>query len=82
VQSVWPHPKQRVLMMDVGGGSAELIMSEGGRLVEAFSKPLGALRLTEVFLKSDPPNPRELARMQKYIQERIAGPVARLGTAK
>jgi exopolyphosphatase/guanosine-5'-triphosphate,3'-diphosphate pyrophosphatase len=82
VQSVWPHPKHRVLMMDVGGGSAELILSEGGRLVEAFSKPLGALRLTEVFLKSDPPTPRELARMQKYIQERIAGPVARLGTAK
>jgi exopolyphosphatase / guanosine-5'-triphosphate,3'-diphosphate pyrophosphatase len=54
VQSMWPHPKHRVLMMDVGGGSAELILSEGGRLVEAFSKPLGALRLTEVFLKSDP----------------------------
>jgi exopolyphosphatase/guanosine-5'-triphosphate,3'-diphosphate pyrophosphatase len=49
--------------------------------VEAFSKPLGALRLTEVFLKSDPPNPRELARMQKYIQERIAGPVARFAAA-
>lgn len=81
VQSVWPHPKQRVLMMDVGGGSAELILSEGGRLIEAFSKPLGALRLTEVFLKSDPPNERELARMQKYIQERIAGPLARFGTA-
>jgi exopolyphosphatase/guanosine-5'-triphosphate,3'-diphosphate pyrophosphatase len=82
VQMQWPHPKQRVLMMDIGGGSAELILSEGGRLVEAFSKPLGALRLTEVFLKSDPPNERELARMQKYIQERIAGPVARLGTAR
>ena len=82
VQTQWPHPKQRVLMMDIGGGSAELILSEGGRLVEAFSKPLGALRLTEVFLKSDPPNARELARMQKYIQERIASPVARLGTAR
>jgi exopolyphosphatase / guanosine-5'-triphosphate,3'-diphosphate pyrophosphatase len=82
VQSAWPHPKQRVLMIDIGGGSAELILSEGGRLVEAFSKPLGALRLTEVFLKSDPPNPRELARMQKYIQERIADPVMRFGTAR
>ena len=82
VQSAWPHPKQRVLIMDIGGGSAELILSESGRLVEAFSKPLGALRLTEVFLKSDPSNPRELARMQKYIQERIAGPVARFGTAR
>jgi len=82
VQGAWPHPKQRVLMIDIGGGSAELILSEGGRLIEAFSKPLGALRLTEVFLKSDPPSSRELARMQKYIQERIAGPVARLGTAR
>ena len=82
VQGAWPHPKQRVLMIDIGGGSAELILSEGGRLIEAFSKPLGALRLTEVFLKSDPPSSHELARMQKYIQERIAGPVARLGTAR
>jgi len=64
VQNMWPHPKQRVLMMDVGGGSAELILSEGGRLVEAFSKPLGALRLTEAFLKRDAPNLRQLARMQ------------------
>ena len=82
VQSLWPHPKQRVLLMDVGGGSAELILSEAGRIAEAFSKPLGALRLTEVFLKSDPPSEHELARMRKYIQERIAGPVARFGAAR
>lgn|SRR5690349_4896060 len=82
VQSLWPHPKHRVLLLDIGGGSAELILSESGRIVEAFSKPLGALRLTEVFLKSDPPNERELARMRKYIQERIAGPVSRFGAAR
>ncbi len=82
VQSLWPHPKHRVLLMDIGGGSAELILSEAGRIVEAFSKPLGALRLTEVFLKSDPPNERELARMRRYIQERIAGPVSRFGAAR
>ena len=82
VQSLWPHPKHRVLLLDIGGGSTELILSESGRIVEAFSKPLGALRLTEVFLKSDPPNERELARMRKYIQERIAGPVSRFGAAR
>ena len=27
VQTQWPHPKQRVLMMDIGRGSAELILS-------------------------------------------------------
>jgi len=82
VQSQWPHPKQRLLMADVGGGSAELIMSDAGHIVESFSKPLGAVRLTEMFLKTDPPDPRELLRMRKYIQERVAGPVARFGGAK
>src|SRR5579863_7793534 len=82
VQMRWPQPKQRVLMMDIGGGSAQLVLSDEGHMVEAFSKPLGALRLTELFLRSDPPDAKELARMQKYIQERIAGPVARFGPVK
>jgi exopolyphosphatase/guanosine-5'-triphosphate,3'-diphosphate pyrophosphatase len=82
VQSQWPHPKQRLLVADIGGGSAELILSDAGRIVESFSRPLGAVRLTEMFVKSDPPNAHELLRMRKYIQERIAAPVSRIGTAK
>ncbi len=81
VQARWPQPQRRLLIADVGGGSAELILSENGRMVDAFSKPLGAVRLTEMFLKSDPPDPRELARMEKYIQERIAGAAAQMGPA-
>jgi hypothetical protein len=68
-------------MIDLGGGSAELILSEHGRMAQAFSKPLGALRLKEVFLKSDPPDPRELHRMEEYIQERIVDAVKRFGNA-
>ena len=79
VQSRWPHPTQRVLMIDIGGGSAELMLSEHGRMVQAFSKQLGALRLKEVFLKTDPPEPRELHRMEGYIQERIVDAVRRFG---
>ena len=45
---------------DVGGGSGELIVSEGGQIRDAVSKPLGAVRLTELFLKTDPPRPEEL----------------------
>jgi exopolyphosphatase/guanosine-5'-triphosphate,3'-diphosphate pyrophosphatase len=82
VQSQWPHSRQRLLIVDIGGGSAELILSEAGRIAESFSKPLGAVRLTEMFLKSDPPSEHELIRMRKYIQERIAGPLARIGTSK
>lgn len=79
VQARWPHTKQRVLTVDVGGGSAELILSENGNLVEAFSKPLGAVRLTEVFLKSDPPTAAEIHRMERYIDEKLAAPLERLG---
>jgi exopolyphosphatase/guanosine-5'-triphosphate,3'-diphosphate pyrophosphatase len=81
VQSRWPHPTQRVLIVDVGGGSAELILSEHGRMVQGFSKQLGALRLKEVFLKSDPPTPRELHRLEEYMQERIVDTVRRFGSA-
>ena len=80
VQSRWPQPDKRVLIMDVGGGSAELILSDRGELVEAFSKPLGAVRLTEAFLKSDPPAALEMHRMYEYIEEKLATPLRRIGT--
>ena len=82
VHARWPQPQRRVLIVDIGGGSAELILSESGHMAEAFSKPLGAVRLTEMFLKTDPPDARELGRLQKYIQERIASAVARLASAR
>ncbi len=82
VQAQWPHPRQRLLLVDIGGGSAELILSEAGHFAEAFSKPLGAVRLTELYLKGDPPDAHELARLEKYVQERIAGPATRFGGKK
>jgi exopolyphosphatase / guanosine-5'-triphosphate,3'-diphosphate pyrophosphatase len=72
VESRWPRPKERSLIIDVGGGSGELIVSEGGQLIDAVSKPLGAVRLTEVFLKTDPPCPIELHRLDAYIEEKLA----------
>ena len=79
VQARWPKLRKPVLIVDIGGGSAQLILSENGRLVDSFSKQLGAVRLTEVYLKSDPPDPREIARLQKHIRERLAGPLERFG---
>ncbi|HUA18961.1 MAG TPA: Ppx/GppA phosphatase family protein [Bryobacteraceae bacterium] len=79
VQSRWPQAGKRVLILDVGGGSAETILADQGVLAEAFSKPLGAVRLTEVFLKTDPPTPLELHRMNEYIEEKLAAPVRRIG---
>ena len=49
------------VVLDVGGGSTELIRraAEGG--VEAMSLDLGASRATERWIASDPPSSRELA---------------------
>ncbi len=77
VQSRWPHSRQSMLLIDIGGGSAETIYSENGRLQEAFSKPLGAVRLAQLFIRSDPPTPGELNRMEQYIEEKLAPVVER-----
>ena len=82
VQLRWPHPKQRLLILDIGGGSAELILSENGVFEQAISKPLGAVRLTEMFLKSDPPDPRELIRLENFVQERLTSAPHRFNTGK
>jgi exopolyphosphatase/guanosine-5'-triphosphate,3'-diphosphate pyrophosphatase len=79
VQARWPQPGKRVLMIDVGGGSAEVILSDQGVLSEAFSKPLGAVRLTEVFLRTDPPAPIDLHRLNEYIDEKLSGPLKKIG---
>jgi exopolyphosphatase / guanosine-5'-triphosphate,3'-diphosphate pyrophosphatase len=71
VETRWPRPKERSLIVDVGGGSAELIVSQDGQLVDSVSKPLGAVRLTEMFLQSDPPKPVELQRLHAYIDEKL-----------
>lgn len=78
VQSRWPHPKERFLIVDIGGGSAEIILSENENLTQAFSKPLGALRLQEMFLKSDPPKVNEIHRMEEYIDEKIRSSLRRV----
>ena len=79
VQARWPQLRKPVLIVDIGGGSAQLILSENGRLVDSFSTQLGAVRLTEVYLKNDPPDLREIQRLQKHVRDRLTGPLERFG---
>jgi exopolyphosphatase/guanosine-5'-triphosphate,3'-diphosphate pyrophosphatase len=81
VETAWPQTGKRALIIDIGGGSAEIIAAEDGRLLEAFSRPLGAVRLRENFLGEDPPAPYALRQMSEYIQEKLAPAAARLGRA-
>ncbi|MBV8630376.1 MAG: exopolyphosphatase [Silvibacterium sp.] len=66
-----PGTSGRCLLIDVGGGSCEVSLSERKRLTETVSLPLGAVRLTEEFLKSDPPAEEEIGRMKQFVAREL-----------
>ena len=79
VMSRWPQSQKRVLIVDIGGGSAEIVASEDEKLIDAVSKPLGAVRLQEMFLHTDPPAERELHQLAEFVDEKLEGAIARMG---
>lgn len=66
-----PGAGGRVLLLDLGGGSCELTLSEHKRIKDTVSLPLGAVRLTEQFLSDDPAPPDSLARMRQLIAREL-----------
>jgi exopolyphosphatase/guanosine-5'-triphosphate,3'-diphosphate pyrophosphatase len=67
LMDVEPGAGGRVLLIDLGGGSCEITLSEHKRIRETVSLPLGAVRLTEEFLQADPTPPEDLRRMRQLI---------------
>lgn len=68
VQEAFPQPRGRRVVVDVGGGSTEIILEEKGRLAAVHSLPLGSVRLTERWLAADPPQAKELERLAADLQ--------------
>jgi exopolyphosphatase/guanosine-5'-triphosphate,3'-diphosphate pyrophosphatase len=50
--------------IDIGGGSTEISLFRNGASLSLFSLKLGAVGLTERYLNSDPPKPKELANLK------------------
>jgi exopolyphosphatase/guanosine-5'-triphosphate,3'-diphosphate pyrophosphatase len=79
VESRWPHAGRNTLLIDIGGGSAEMMACHEGRLRDSISKPLGAVRLRAMFLESDPPAEAQIHSLHEYIEEKLADAPERLG---
>jgi exopolyphosphatase/guanosine-5'-triphosphate,3'-diphosphate pyrophosphatase len=60
-----------VLVVDVGGGSTELVWGKRERPYRAVSLDLGSVRLTERFLLSDPVRKEEVARLVTAIESEL-----------
>ncbi len=70
VAGVGPQPEP-VLVIDIGGGSTELIVGRGGRLEQAVSLDLGSVRLRERILSADPPTATQLANARKLVDGQL-----------
>jgi exopolyphosphatase/guanosine-5'-triphosphate,3'-diphosphate pyrophosphatase len=66
-----PGTAGRVILVDVGGGSCEITLSEHRRIKETISLPLGAVRLTQEFIPMDPPSEEGLARMKQFVAREL-----------
>jgi len=79
------HPRADrlpTLMIDLGGGSCELTVSQGGHIRDAVSLPLGAVRLTDEFLHHDPARKGELKRLRGFVGREVARIAARIAAAR
>lgn len=57
-------------VLDIGGGSTEIAYKKDGKL-RAKSFNVGCVRLTELFLKSNPETPEEFEEFRRYLKEKM-----------
>jgi exopolyphosphatase/guanosine-5'-triphosphate,3'-diphosphate pyrophosphatase len=60
------------LIIDIGGGSTEIIMTRPGAKTVMVSLPLGAVYLTERYIKHDPPAQEELALLRRAVKDELS----------
>lgn len=69
----------KVLVFDIGGGSTEFVLGTPGEPVADWvSLDIGAVRLTERYLKSDPPATEEMLLLEAAIDDALTAADGRL----
>ncbi len=74
-----PGARGRCMLVDLGGGSCEVTFSDRGQIQGMVSLPLGAVRLQQEFLRTDPPSKTDVARLRKFIDRELRRTERKLG---
>ena len=82
VKSALRLDERPAVIIDIGGGSTQLVVANRDQLIESRSAPLGALRLTERLLHSDPPSRRELVRLRRHVRRVADEPLRAIAALK
>jgi exopolyphosphatase/guanosine-5'-triphosphate,3'-diphosphate pyrophosphatase len=67
-----------LMNIDIGGGSTELSLMQGGEPHKLFSMKLGAVGLTESFIASNPPKKKELENLRAEIASALERPLRKI----
>lgn len=65
-------------VIDLGGGSAQISEMRQRRMHQGTAYPLGGVRLTEAYLKKDPPRPSDIEALESAVEARLAGVAAEI----
>lgn len=60
------------IVMDIGGGSTEFVSGAGSKISFRRSLDIGAVRLTERFLKGDGSQAEQIAELNSFLQKELA----------
>jgi exopolyphosphatase / guanosine-5'-triphosphate,3'-diphosphate pyrophosphatase len=66
------------VIIDIGGGSTELILGDGKKARSLSSTKVGAVRLSELFVKHDPISKGEFLQMRAYVRGMLEKPIDNL----
>ena len=58
-------------VVDIGGGSTEIVVADGNEPRFHTSLPIGSVRLTERHVHADPPAPRDVAAIAQAVDEAL-----------
>lgn len=64
-------PVEHGVLFDLGGGSMQVSRFRQRRLMTSASLPLGALRLSDAFLRYYPPTGGEIRRLKEHVREQL-----------
>ncbi len=59
------------LLVDLGGGSMQIVQFKNRELIASWTVPLGCLRLSGRFLASDPPTAQEQQALVRYVRQTL-----------
>ena len=71
VRQTLPFTDKRFLLLDIGGGSNELIIADNVQIYWKRSFKLGMARLLEKFNPSDPIKPEEIESVEQYLKDEL-----------